>query len=77
MTVQVSQVTVNFTQPVDGEDDRRNGAQCLTVMVTHCGDGPYLVLTTDRWAMDYPDDLKVLLDEVARQTKLLFARNEA
>ena len=78
MTVQISQVTVNFTQPADDEDDRRNGDQYLTVLVTHCGDGrPYLVLTTDRWAMGYPDDLKMLLDEVARQTKPLFARNES
>lgn len=54
---------ITLTQP---DDDNGPGIddQYLTVKVEDAGAGPYLVLETERWAMDIDD-----LDEFIKQLK--------
>jgi len=53
------EITATYEQDPDDLSDKE---QFLTVTVKNSGAGPYLVLNTDEWAIDSPDDLKPLLD---------------
>ena len=54
-----------------------NASQTLLIEMTHCGAGPYLVVKTERWAMDHPEELLTVLDEFSENVKPLFNRKPA
>jgi hypothetical protein len=59
----------------DGDDSSSYPAsQTLSIEMTHCGAGPYLVVKTERWAMDHPEELLTVLDGFSEQVKPLFDR---
>jgi hypothetical protein len=68
-------VTAVYVQSSDG-DDLALDDQTLTLEMTHCGAGPYLVITTERWAMDRPKDLNRLVRQFAAQVEYLFDANQ-
>ena len=77
MKPQISQVKAVYFQDADGDDLRQTGEmQELIVEMTQCGAEPYIVLQTERWAIDEEKELTDLLLEFDRQVAPLFARNE-
>lgn len=67
-SLRVSDAKVTLTQEQDScsasiED------QYLTIEVTDAGAGPYLVLKTDRWAIDI-DELQAFIDKLNEVYKL-------
>lgn len=79
MKTYLNNVIVEYSQETDGDDVnevRRSGSQELTVEFTHCGSCPYLVLKTQRWAIDEPSELLNLLLEAKERIEPLFERNE-
>lgn len=79
MKTYLNNVIVEYSQEMDDGDVhevRRAGSQELTVEFTHCGSGPYLVLKTQRWAIDEPYELLNLLLEAKERIEPLFERNE-
>jgi len=80
MKTYLNNVIVEYAQETDGDDvdhaRRAGGSQELTVEFTHCGAGPYLVLKTQRWAIDEPSELLDLLNEAKDRIEPLFERNE-
>jgi hypothetical protein len=67
----LSSVTLNFCQ--DGDDDDHHGCmQELAVKIVNAGAGPYFVLTTERCALDNPEELHQLLLRVQQQVFPLF-----
>lgn len=79
MKTYLNNVIMEYSQETDGDDIdevRRAGTQELIVEFTHCGAGPYLILKTQRWALDEPSELFVLLNEVKKYIEPLFDRNE-
>lgn len=46
------------------DDEQEHEMQELKVTVTHQGSGAYLVLETDRWAVDHPDELMSVVTRV-------------
>jgi hypothetical protein len=50
-------ITAYFEQEADGNDVHRD-TQRLTITATQRDGGPYLVLETQRWALDDPDELR-------------------
>lgn len=80
MKTYLNNVIVEYSQETDGDDVhevRRAGSQELTVEFTHCGAGHYLVLKTQRWAIDEPSELLNLLLEAKERIEPLFERNES
>jgi hypothetical protein len=47
--------TFHLSQDGDGNDD--NALQKLEVTVETCGAGPFLTVSTERWALDHPGEL--------------------
>ena len=79
MKTYLNNVIVEYSQETDCDDVhevRRVGSQELTVEFTHCGADPYLVLKTQRWAIDEPSELLNLLLEAKERIEPLFERNE-
>lgn len=64
-------VTAVYMQSPDGDDENR-GDQTLTLEMTHCGAGPYLVIETERWAVDRPRELNQLVKQFVAQVEALF-----
>lgn len=64
-------VTAVYAQSPDDGDMGVND-QTLTLEMTHCGAGPYLVISTERWAMDRPRELNRLVKQFAAQVEYLF-----
>lgn len=56
----------------DCDDGVQDADQTLTLTMTHCGAGPYLVLETQRWAVDRPKELTRLVKQFAAQVEYLF-----
>lgn len=73
MKTYLNNVIVEYAQETDGDS---SGVQELTVEFTHCGSDPYLVLKTQRWAIDDPSELFDLLHEAKERIEPLFERNE-
>lgn len=51
--------TIKFEQEPDGCDS--NISQTLTIRQEDAGEGPYWIMSTDRWAFDSVDELVSLL----------------
>lgn len=64
-------VTAVYVQDADGDQDTPH-AQELKLSMTTCGDAPYLVMETQRWAVDRPKDLNRLVKQFAAQVEALF-----
>ncbi len=64
-------VTAVYMQDQDG-DQSQGDSQELTLSMTHCGAGPYLVIETDRWAVDSSKELNRLVKQFAAQVEYLF-----
>jgi hypothetical protein len=73
--VYISTVKAEFNQEKDGEDQNHQWQE-LTLEITHCGAGPYLVIRTERWAMDHVSELTNLLEQFKQHVEPLFERNE-
>ncbi len=76
MKTYLNSVKAEYSQEKDDDDDRRATDQGLTVKMTHAGAGPYLVLSTKRWAIDRPDELIQVLAEFEERVAPLFERND-
>lgn len=46
--------------------------QTLTLSMVHCGGAPYLVIETERWAVDRPRELNQLVKQFVAQVEALF-----
>lgn len=46
--------------------------QTLTLSMVHCGAAPYLILETERWAVDSSKELNRLVKQFAAQVEYLF-----
>jgi hypothetical protein len=58
MTPLLRSVRFVITQDADDNDDNYAvPTQALDVSIESCGAGPYLVLKTERWAVDHPHEL--------------------
>lgn len=64
-------VTAVYMQDQDG-DQSQGDSQELTLSMTHCGAGPYLVIETQRWAVDYPKEFTRIVKQFAAQVEALF-----
>lgn len=56
----------------DGDDAQSPSDQTLTLSMTHCGGSPYLVVETQRWAVERPKDVHRLIKDFAAQVEALF-----
>ena len=61
--VAISEIAVTFSQ--DG-DSIEPGTQTLTIMIQDAGGGPFLILETDRWAVDSEREMNKVLGRVER-----------
>lgn len=61
-------VTAVYMQEADGAQELPT-EQTLTLTMTHCGAGPYLVIETDRWAVDSSKELNRLVKQFAAQVE--------
>lgn len=57
-------LSVTYSQEADSCDEDSDGIQTLTVEMRDAGAGPYLVVSTTRWAADSPEALAALLRRV-------------
>lgn len=64
-------VTAVYMQDGDGAQELPT-EQTLTLTMTHCGAAPYLILETDRWAVDSSKELNRLVKQFAAQVEYLF-----
>lgn len=65
-------VTAVYMQDGDGALEASPVDQTLTLTMTHCGAGPYLVIDTERWAVESPKELHRLIKRFAAQVEYLF-----
>jgi len=63
--VQLTEVTFDFTQDVDTDQSTDDICQSLMVKTPNCGEGAYLVIETQRWAID-PEDIDKFADAMKR-----------
>jgi hypothetical protein len=64
-------ITAVYVQDADGDQDG-GGSQELKLSMTTCGDAPYLVIETQRWAVDRPKEITRLVKQFAAQVEALF-----
>lgn len=64
-------ITAVYVQDADGDQDS-DAAQELKLSMTTCGTSPYLVIETQRWAVDRPKELTRLVKAFAAQVEALF-----
>lgn len=57
------------------DDEQEYGMQELKITVTHQGSGAYLVLETERWAVDHPDELMSVVTRVWKRCHKLIDKN--
>jgi hypothetical protein len=70
-------VTAIYFQDADGDQDKRDGdSQELKLSMTTCGDAPYLIVSTDRWAVDRPKEITRLVKQFVAQVEFLFDANQ-
>lgn len=65
-------VTAVYMQDGDGALEASPTDQTLTLTMTHCGAGPYLVIDTARWAVESHKELHRLIKRFAAQVEYLF-----
>lgn len=58
-------ITAHYTQEVDSCGPSGGGYNLLDIEVTNAGGGPYIIIKTDRWALDV-DDMEALSKEIRR-----------
>ena len=63
--VQLNEVMFDFTQDTDTDQSSDDICQTLTVRTPNCGEGAYLVIETERWAID-DDDIDKFADCLKR-----------
>ena len=63
-------LTATYSQEPDCEQTGSE-PQFLYLSVEDCGGGPYIVMETERWAMDSVDDFIELLKEFKKKYKKL------
>lgn len=68
-------ITAVYVQDADGDQDS-DAAQELKLSMTTCGTSPYLVIETQRWAVDRPKELTRLVKQFAAQVEALFDAGE-
>ena len=71
MSAQILSVKVLALQNGDAIDGYGN-SQKLRITLETAGSGPFLVMRTDRWSMDHPDEVYGLLKRVWTQCAPLF-----
>jgi hypothetical protein len=64
-------VTAIYAQDADGDQDNGQDQELKLSMMT-CGGAPYLVIETQRWAIDRPKELNHLVKQFAAQVEFLF-----
>jgi hypothetical protein len=70
-------VTAIYFQDADGDQDKRDGdSQELKMSMITCGDAPYLIVSTDRWAVDRPKEITRLVKQFVAQVEFLFDVNQ-
>lgn len=68
-------VTAEYRQ--DSDDDQIDGdEQELKLSMVTGGGAPYLVIETQRWAVDRPKELSRLVKQFAAQVEYLFDANQ-
>ena len=66
-------LTVNYYQsPDDNAPDDHHGDQFLTLTLETVGAGPYLVISTQRWAFNDPEEFNSLLKAFVAAGEPLF-----
>ncbi len=65
--IDVEAVSVTYSQEEDSDGRDGHDVQTITVSTHDAGGGPYLVIETERWAMDmdHIDEFVALLRRVA------------
>lgn len=64
-------IRAEYVQSPDGDDCTPGYPdQTLTLEMTHCGAGPFLVIETERWAFDRPKELHRLVQSFAQVATL-------
>lgn len=71
MSVYCREVVCTFHGDVDDNVQKYDRAE-LEITVTDAGAGPYIVIKTDRWAMDEPAELQAILEKVKKRCFKLF-----
>lgn len=61
--------SIRLTQEQDDYDTTSVDDQYLDIQVVDAGAGPYLVLKTDRWALDI-DEIQLLIDKLNEVYKI-------
>ena len=68
----LNRLTATYYQDADGCDPGMD--QVLTLTLDTEGAGPYLVIQTERWAMDHPKELHRLLKAFVAAGEPLFEK---
>lgn len=68
--ITLTEWTCEFYQENDTCEQHQDTGQVLTITATDGGGGHYLVLQTDRWAVDTPQDLVALMEGVLQIGKV-------
>jgi hypothetical protein len=58
-----------FTEEVDSCGQSSGGCNLLEVEIVDAGGGPYLVIKTERWAIEDPEELRAMLAHCLEQYK--------
>lgn len=76
MSVFLNEIQFQFSQDGDGND---SAPQQLRVTMDSCGDEPYLVIHSERWAIDHPNELHAVLMSVYHMALPVFThfKNQA
>ena len=58
----MANIFATFEQECDTCKESSAGPNTLDVEVAHGGGGPYIVISTERWALDFDKDVDELID---------------
>ncbi|MCU0807938.1 MAG: hypothetical protein MUC53_08370 [Candidatus Contendobacter sp.] len=71
----LTRIVATYWQNQDDAYDNEPGVdQVLTLTIETAGAGPYLVVSTERWAMDHPKELHRLMKAFVAAGKPLFEK---
>lgn len=54
---QIWSMSATMTQPADAGADQEEEFNSLNVEIADYGEGPYAIISTDRWALSDPEDI--------------------
>lgn len=60
----INEIRVTVSQAVDSNQSPNDICQTLVISAEDSGGGPYMVLSTERWAMDDATQLERLWDDI-------------